>query len=156
MSSRLETMSQISKKINFIKANFIVFQFNLNREKKEIKRSLTRAPELLRLHNPPSNGTQKGDVYSFSILLYEIYGRRGPFGLGLSYDAETISPTFKEILEKLRNPPNPLMIVRPPLHFLDAPECVKQSIVLCWTEDPEDRPDMRLVRIKLKELQGGL
>jgi guanylate cyclase, other len=142
--------------MEFMNAISIVFRLNSNRDRKEMKRSLTRAPELLRLHNPPSNGTQKGDVYSFGVLLYEIYGRKGPFGFGLSYDADTLSATFKEILEKLRNPPNPLMILRPPFHFLEAPECVKQSIILCWNEDPEDRPDMRLVRIKLKELQGGL
>lgn len=120
------------------------------RDEKEIKRNLTRAPELLRMHNPTA--TQKGDVYSFAILLYEIYGRKGPFGNG----TEAASTTFKEIIEKLRNPVNPLAILRPPLHIIEAPECVKQSIVLCWNEDPEVRPDMRLVRIKLKELQGGL
>lgn len=122
-----------------------------------MKRSLSRAPELLRyFHNPPSNGTQRGDVYSFAILLYEIYGRRGPFGIGHSIDCDTLSATYKEIVEKLINPVNPLVVIRPPMHFLDAPECVKQSIVMCWNEEPDDRPDMRLVRIKLKELQGGL
>lgn len=124
----------------------------IRREAKEIKRSLSRAPELLRSHNPKS--TQKGDVYSFAILLYEIYGRKGPFGIGHSFD--TLSITFKEIIEKLANPPSPMVVLRPPLHILDAPECVKQSIILCWNEEPDDRPDMRLVRIKLKELQGGL
>lgn len=64
--------------------------------------------------------------------------------------------TLKEVIDKLRNPPNPNVALRPPLHVLDAPECVKQSIILCWNEDPDSRPDMRLVRIKLKELQGGL
>lgn len=41
---------------------------------------LWKAPELLR--NPTANirGTQKGDVYAFAIILYEIIGRRGPFG----------------------------------------------------------------------------
>lgn len=106
------------------------------------------------MHSPHS--TQKGDVYSFAILLYEIYGRKGPFGIGHSFDTGTLSTTFKEVIDKLMNPPSPNIIVRPPLHVIDAPECVKQSIVLCWNEDPEDRPDMRLVRIKLKELQGGL
>lgn len=121
-----------------------------------MKRSLSRAPELLRLQNPPSNGTQKGDVYSFAILLYEIYGRKGPFGIGHSVASSTHTATLNEIVEKLRNPPNASVAMRPPLHIIEAPECVKQSIVLCWNEDPDDRPDMRLVRIKLKELQGGL
>jgi len=40
---------------------------------------LWRAPELLR--QPDSfNGTQKGDVYSFSIILHEILALLGPWG----------------------------------------------------------------------------
>lgn len=26
----------------------------------------------------------------------------------------------------------------------------------CWDEDPEQRPDIRYVRVKLKEMQAGL
>ncbi|XP_047995583.1 guanylate cyclase 32E-like [Leguminivora glycinivorella] len=44
------------------------------------RRMLWRAPELLRDPNPPSRGSQKGDVYSFGIILYEILGRNGPWG----------------------------------------------------------------------------
>ena len=44
------------------------------------KRLLWRAPELLRCPNPPARGTQKGDVFSFGIILYEIIGRNGPWG----------------------------------------------------------------------------
>lgn len=47
---------------------------------KEIHRSLWKAPELLRNTNHPARGTQKGDVYSFAIVLYEIIGRKGPWG----------------------------------------------------------------------------
>jgi len=49
--------------------------------KKEIQRKLYRAPELLS-HDKESQvwGSQKGDIYSFGILLYEIVGRSGPWG----------------------------------------------------------------------------
>ena len=41
---------------------------------------LWAAPELLRDPSAPPCGTQKGDVYSFAIILYEIHGRTGPYG----------------------------------------------------------------------------
>ena len=41
-------------------------------------------------------------------------------------------------------------------HLDDVPDYVKQCVVMCWQEDFERRPDIRLVRVKLKELQTGL
>lgn len=53
-----------------------------------MKRKLYRAPELLsRNRNAAIKGTQKGDIYSFGILLYEIVGRSGPWG-DISIDDE--------------------------------------------------------------------
>lgn len=42
---------------------------------------LWKAPEILRNPCAHRQGTQKADVYSFAIILYEILGRRGPFGV---------------------------------------------------------------------------
>ncbi len=60
---------------------------------------LYRAPELLRNANSYTVGTQKGDVYSFGIILYEINGRQGPFGNSTCF-------TVSEILQKIINPAN--------------------------------------------------
>lgn len=42
---------------------------------------LWTAPELIRAENPPACGTQKGDVYSFGIILQELALLKGVFYL---------------------------------------------------------------------------
>lgn len=39
-----------------------------------------KAPELLRNPNAPIQGTQEGDIYAFAIILFEMIGRKGPYG----------------------------------------------------------------------------
>ncbi|XP_058122463.1 guanylate cyclase 32E [Anopheles ziemanni] len=118
-----------------------------NKFEKELRRSLWKAPEILRDSNFPARGTQKADVYSFGIVLYEIIGRKGPWG--------DINMSWQDIVARVMSPEE-YGIFRPSLRGLDAPEYVIQLLHACWEEDPEDRPDIRLVRVKLKPMQAGL
>ena len=53
--------------------NFLIFIFH------PVLDLLWVAPEILRLPNRPIRGTQKGDVYSFAIILQEFHTREGPY-----------------------------------------------------------------------------
>ena len=63
---------------------------------------------------------------------------------------------FAEIIERVRTnlcAHNPL---RPDLSLLTCSEFVTQCIKNCWSEDPDSRPDFRVIRVALKPLQLGL
>jgi atrial natriuretic peptide receptor A len=64
------------------------------------RRLLWTAPELLRMLDPPKNGTTKADVYSFSVIVHEICTRQGTFYL----EDDEKSP--KEIVELVKKGPN--------------------------------------------------
>ncbi|XP_022107162.1 speract receptor-like [Acanthaster planci] len=110
---------------------------------------LWKAPELLRMGaKMPARGTRKGDVYSFAIILTEMYSRAQPYHLN---DEEP-----EEIIKRLKAGSIPPY--RPLLNDVNesAPECVLKAIRQCWEEDPEDRPDFFGARTILAPLQKGL
>ncbi|XP_074648283.1 receptor-type guanylate cyclase Gyc76C-like [Tubulanus polymorphus] len=110
------------------------------------------APELLR--NKIPEGSQKGDVYSFSIIMYEIFGRCGPYG---DIDMEPIE-IVKKVAEGSLHDSVPM---RPNIHDLGEEVRKKYVYIIalmmdCWNEDPEKRPDFRKCREILKPMRKGL
>lgn len=133
----------IKTKIKYKKIKTLKLRYELN-----LKRALWRAPELLRSSNPPARGTQKGDVYSFGIVLFEMVGRIGPWGNtsysaegNISYSAKCVLTLFKiclAIIKKVRDPIGPIFF-RPPIKCLDIAEYVTRCLSACWEEEPDNR-----------------
>ncbi|CAG9824690.1 unnamed protein product, partial [Phaedon cochleariae] len=133
-------------------SDFGLHEFKTNQDDpdwkaKETKRLVYRAPELLRDPSPPARGTQKGDVYSFAVVLYEIIGKEGPWG-NINMEPSEIIRGVKKLNQEC-----PL---RPPLENFGAAEYIMKCMKACWHEEPELRPDIRYVRVRLKEMQAGL
>lgn len=109
-----------------------------------------KSPELLR--DPNLYGSQKGDVYAFAIILYEICGRKGPFGI-TEHEPKQIIDFVREI------PTEDKPAFRPDLECLLDLENVADYVISCiqdcWHENPESRPDFPTIRTRLKKMRGG-
>lgn len=109
-----------------------------------------KSPELLR--HPNVYGSPKGDVYAFAIILYEICGRKGPFG-STEHEPKQIIDLVREISTEEKPP------FRPELECLldldNSPDYVISCIQDCWHENPENRPDFPTIRTRLKKMRGG-
>lgn len=107
-----------------------------------LKALLWSAPEFIRDPHAPIQGSQKGDVYSFSIILHEIIYRRGLFAIN---DTNT---TAKEIVQgiKLGND------IRPPFLGDNALYEIGHLMKRCWHENPTDRPDFTSILNTIKKL----
>ncbi|CAG9815672.1 unnamed protein product [Phaedon cochleariae] len=112
-----------------------------------------KAPEILRNPCEYVKGTQKGDVYSFAIILFEMIGRRGPFGM-TGYEP-------RDIVELVKRPPAPdEEPFRPDVELLLDSEIGCEDYVLqcmrdCWADRPEARPDFPVIRTRLKRMKDG-
>lgn len=107
-------------------------------------KKLWTAPELLIYDRHPPQGTQKGDVYSFGIILQEIALRNGPFYV----EGMDLSP--KEIVQKVRNGQRPYF--RPTTD--NSCHCEELTFLMdgCWAEDPAERPDFSHIKIYITKL----
>ncbi|XP_056004478.1 retinal guanylyl cyclase 2-like isoform X3 [Ostrea edulis] len=105
---------------------------------------LWTAPEHLRDPFPGMKGSEKGDIYSLSIIMQEVILRQEPYAMH-EYKA-------KELIQRLRNPPP---LTRPKV----SPQAAQpQYIVLmkqCWTENPDHRPTIEEIYQQYKSISGG-
>uniref|UniRef100_A0A8C8BJJ3 Guanylate cyclase n=1 Tax=Otus sunia TaxID=257818 RepID=A0A8C8BJJ3_9STRI len=106
-------------------------------------KKLWTAPELLRMELPPARGTQKGDVYSFGIILQEIALRNGVFYV----EGLDLSP--KEIIERVKSGERPSF--RPSANVGCHMEELGQLMQHCWAEDILERPDFNQIKVQLRK-----
>ena len=104
------------------------------------KTKLWTAPELLNTnHFIP--GTQKGDIFAFSIIVHEIAERNGPWGTNVNnWEAQFIVNQIRDYRG-----------LRPSLDRLAVSEELCQLIEKCWSEDPGQRPDINTARAIIKK-----
>ncbi|XP_046971837.1 atrial natriuretic peptide receptor 1 isoform X2 [Vanessa cardui] len=107
-------------------------------------RRLWTSPELLRLSDPPPEGTQKADVYSFGIIMHEIVNRQGVFWLGPGID---LSP--KEIIDAIISSG-----LRPNTTYTRSCEADDAADLMrrCWAEEPTERPDFGHLKGAIRRL----
>ncbi|XP_048400881.2 retinal guanylyl cyclase 2-like isoform X3 [Stegostoma tigrinum] len=102
------------------------------------------APEILRKPNPLMNGTFKGDIYSFAIIMQEVVIRGPPYCM---FDLSA-----EEIIQNIKKPP-PLL--RPIITQDHAPiECI-QLLSQCWNEIPERRPSFDEIFDNFRNINKG-
>jgi len=94
------------------------------------------APELLRNE---SHNTMASDVYSFGIILYEVYSRREP------YEGECY-------IDVLQNVADPSVNKRPP-YPPSCPQEIRSFMSQCLSGDPADRPTFKDIDLRLKHLE---
>lgn len=112
---------------------------------------LWTAPEHLRQKRAELHGSQKGDMYSFAIVLQEIVSRTYPFEK---------SKALENSHEQLYNPSLIIRRVRaaelPPYRpslsdGTDCPPFIQEIITACWDEIPENRPAFSVVKQQFKK-----
>lgn len=96
------------------------------------------APELLR---GESFNTTATDVYSFGIILYEVYARRDPYE-----DEGGVSEVLRLVADK--------SIQKRPQAPLNMPDKVKSLMVDCVEDDSTKRPTFEEMDTRLKRIDA--
>ncbi|XP_055329527.1 atrial natriuretic peptide receptor 1-like [Paramacrobiotus metropolitanus] len=108
-----------------------------------------RAPELLKLQMP-IRGTQKGDVYSFAIILQQIILRCGPYESPGNTVQLTDAP-FELLTEIARctSPP-----IRPPVPRASCSADLFALMENCWSEFAINRPTFQKIKETIRRISG--
>ncbi|CAM6032135.1 unnamed protein product, partial [Sphagnum compactum] len=115
---------------------------------------LWTAPEHLRQKHPELQGSQKGDVYSFSIVLQEIITRSGPFEtvkvIGIDGITSVLSLDPQFIIQQLK-----IGGISPYRPNVEQHECTPELfelLIQCWDEVPSNRPSFAAIKQQLKKI----
>uniref|UniRef100_A0A670XZF8 Guanylate cyclase n=1 Tax=Pseudonaja textilis TaxID=8673 RepID=A0A670XZF8_PSETE len=102
------------------------------------------SPELLRMEEYPFHGTQKGDVYSFAIIMRElIYNHEdGPF--------QDQNRSAEEIIKIIKDPKSSVPL-RPSLSVDKCNRKITELLKACWDESPEKRPTFSEIKTALRD-----
>ena len=110
------------------------------------------APEHLRKKDPLISGSQKGDVYSFAIIIQEIVTRTEPYDTDSMPSRTNSRLTPEEILNLIRMSLEPPF--RPIVQHVDkiVPQELINLMEKSWSENPSQRPTFTNIRTSLKRL----
>ncbi|OWA52923.1 Atrial natriuretic peptide receptor 1 [Hypsibius exemplaris] len=98
----------------------------------------------------PAQGTQRGDVYSFAIILQQIILRSGPFEL----PSEPLELSNQEIIQEIINSNIPP--VRPRVPRASCSNELYDLMERCWEEIPLERPTFPKIKDRLKRVVGEI
>ncbi|ESO09672.1 hypothetical protein HELRODRAFT_117164, partial [Helobdella robusta] len=112
-----------------------------------VAKMLWQAPEILRAECIGIKGSQKGDVYSFGLILFQIISKKDPWS--------HVKYNDYEVLNTILNPVDGAHL-RPDTSSLTCPEFLIKCMHDCWNEDEYIRPDFKMVRSRLKPMLTGL
>ncbi|XP_013784120.1 atrial natriuretic peptide receptor 1-like, partial [Limulus polyphemus] len=113
---------------------------------------LWTAPEHIRNKIFGLQGSQKGDVYSFAIILQEIVTRSEPFEPINSKQSKVYQP--KEIIRKVKLGTTPPF--RPEISPDECPSNFLYMLFSCWDENPASRPNFASIKQQMKKITKGM
>ncbi len=123
------------------------------------KRQMWRAPELqvsyvnyLTAGGSEPEGTQKGDVYSFAVIVQEILYRQGVFYLtdedrDVNFEVEKDEMVkYRKIFDKIK------FGLRPSLENFVCSKEITELLKKCWSAVIVERPDFHVINVTMRKL----